>query len=211
MPNINWVQPEEEREYARHITTQLHMLQFHEGNFRSALSLMDHIEAFWNEALAIQNPFEQLSERARRYAWLRIPIESAAFSVYHFRSTLCSIRDQLKHAPTLAKKVDSKAIQDAYDRFHAEFPEWKLIRDFIGHFADKMFSPGALDAMRGERGPVMHGGVSGRRMTFTNAGEYVHFDATAETLERLRSVKQDAYLAFRKASSWPPPDQNGRL
>jgi hypothetical protein len=59
--------------------------------------------------------------------------------------------------------------------------------------------------MRGDGGPIIHGSLSGdRRLTFTKDGRYIHFDATRESLERLRSIKMDAFLAFRNASSWPP-------
>lgn len=99
------------------------MLRHFEEAFRTALELLDHLEVRWNDALEIEDMSQRSPERAARSKWLRIPIESAAFSIYHFQSALRSVRDQLKHTPILAAKVDSKALQKAYDRFHAEFPQ----------------------------------------------------------------------------------------
>lgn len=206
MPQIEWELLENDPE-AKHISMQLMSLQTHEDQFASALCLFDHVEQLM---VASKEAGHDIRERAAMAKWLTIAANHAALTIYHFQSTLRSIRDRLQYAQRLAKKVDSKALQDAYDRFHAEFPSWKYVRDWVAHFADKLFKPDDIEEHRPDDGVFIHGTMMDRSLVFTRAGERMSLDMTSDNLRRLRSIKQDAFLAFQKASVWPPPDRNDR-
>lgn len=202
-PLLDTGEPAAEHVHARHISNQLSGLKSHEDQFASAVALFDHVEALISNNRSAGG---NVRERAAMANWMDISANHAALTVYHFQSTLRSIRDQIQYAPTLAAKVDSRKIEAAYNRFPLEFPVWKEVRDWVGHFADKMFKPADIENNLTPDGLLFHGTLIGRSLVFTRKGEFIQLDVTEENRQRLRAVKNDAYSAFQKASLWPPDD-----
>ena len=199
-PHINWLEPAEERDFARHISFSLTRAAALVSQFEHAVALNNHCGDLRAEHYAANGMHG--SEVRRRYAeWQAIAARDAAFTIYHFQSTARSIRDQLAYAPTLKAKVDTKALEEAWLRIDRDFPFWKEMRDAVGHSADIQFSPAEIDKHRPASGPGMIGTLdkTGTRLISMRKKRIVYLDVTPETLETLKSVVIDVFLAFRKA------------
>ena len=201
-PLISWLHPEQERDEARHIVSHLTLLASHENYFRSAGELIDHAA----EYAAGFNPEnrEQGDKHYRIRMWAMIAAHHAAFSIYHFRSSLASIRDRLSQCPELAKKVDRKAIEEAFNQIDKDFPYWREIRDAIGHFSDKIFKPADVDTHKPDDAAFVHGNLSGYVLTFTRDKKYITLNLSPESLAKLGLIKRRVWGAFRKAVAQQP-------
>lgn len=194
VPHINWIEPPEERDQGRHLSTQLHMLQYYEGQFRSAIELIENVEH-------LMSGTETLGARARISNWINISAHYAVLTIYHFRSTIFSIQSSIGRCPTHSQKIDTKLIDDALQRFLREFPFCVKIRDGSAHFADKIRSPEKIESAKTPEGPFIHGAMTGRTITFTANKQYISLDVSEENLEKLQSIKREVYEAFRKLSA----------
>lgn len=199
LPLLAWFQPPEERDDARHIGTQLTMLAFHEERFRSAGELMDHAAQLATTLKPKDHDERRHQDRVQ--SWRMIAAHAAVLSVYHFRSTLASIRDRLGQCPALAKHVDQKAIEKAFDQIEVDFPHWREVRDGVGHFSDKIFKPADVDAHMPDKTAFHHGCLVGSNLIFTRDGKYVAMDLSIQSLEKLVAIKRMVWEAFRKAAA----------
>lgn len=196
-PHINWLEPEAERKNARHVATQLITLQHFEDRFRSADALVSHCYGVIAFLQATRTP---VAERGAVADWTNIAGHFAVLAAYHFRDAICSIRQQIDHAPTLRRNVDVEAIDAARERFEREFPDWREMRQFVGHWVDKVYTPDRIEKHSGEDG-LVHGVMQGRTLRFTNEGKPISQTVSPEEAEKLRSIKMQVYEAFRKAST----------
>lgn len=203
-PMIDWPKyPAEEREHVRLVCGSLGMLRTHANTFDDAVSLIEHCQQL---KLAMGERIftaEEMNQRLLNVNWQMIAARDAAFSMYHFQSSLRSVRDQLRHTPTLRAKVDTKALEASYRRIGEEFPDWKDMRDAIGHWADMLFSNDNIKQHWPE-GPIRIGrsyDPATRRLTMTRNKKQISLDVTTGALERIESIMTDAWAAFCKADA----------
>lgn len=194
LPHLNWLEPPEERESARHISTQLAMLGHFMGQFASADELIAHVETVVAYGIQTGMPIEQ---RARVANWSIQAAHYAVLSVYHFRATIASIRANLRLCPKLKGQVDTAAIEHAFNSVDDVFPDWRELRDGVAHFADWIFSPEKLEANIAEGG-FAHGVMMGRALVFTYQGKRIHQTVSPVELSKLENIKREVYGAFRK-------------
>lgn len=204
-PVLNWhYGTPKEQEEGRHLSHQLIFLGSHVGQFQSAVNLVEHCE---NLISSVKRPnisddgillIDQFS------SWKIMAANSAALSIYDFRSCLRSIRDRLHLCPTIARNVDTRMLESTFNQVEIDFPYWKLFRDYVCHFADKIFKPDDIKVNHPEGTSFFHGVMSGHRLVFTHLGSQIYLDVTNDNADRLNNIKLRAYEAFRKASLRPP-------
>jgi hypothetical protein len=223
IPIFNSRSPPEERRYLYHLSRQLATLALHVDTFAAAVSLVDHCAILMNAHLA-KYPRELFQERYQQRAlaedwmsmaaqdramrqerdlignWMGIAARDAAMTIYHFRSTLKSIRDSVGRCRSLKAKMDMPALKKALDRLEHEFPLAKAMRDAVSHSADNFFTPDHVEKNRTPEGMIISNGmnIGARRLTMTVSGKFLHLDVTTDTLVRLNAIKQDLFDAFRK-------------
>ena len=203
-PTFNWFKyPEEEREHVSLINTDVRLLDLHTSTFNDAVALTEHCHQLRHQKSLDEMTMEDMPIRRQFANWQMLASRDAAFSIYHFRASLISSRDQLKLAPSLKEKVDTKGLEAAYKRFCEEFPLAKDLRNTVGHWADMIFSNKEKKKHYADNGPVIINAYNGtlRRLTMMRNKEQLSLDVTADTLNRLVSIKRDAWVAFHKADA----------
>lgn len=200
---INWAAlPEAEHPFARHLEGQLHHLNFYAEEFGQALVLFD--ENYCNQTKDHKN-IMSASSRMRMAAYF------AVLQVYHIRDTLNSIRDTVGRCPTLKPKIDTKLMQNIYDDFEQnKFPELKKVRDGIGHFADRLYSPERIQKHAGEAG-FIHGSLLARDYVFSDDGKYVSIEISEASYLKLTTIINQFHSAFSKLVRQVRQDRNGHL
>ncbi|MEO6580546.1 MAG: hypothetical protein ABIN83_05295, partial [Sphingomicrobium sp.] len=138
--------------------------------------------------------------RLRGMARMQMAAHYCVLSVYHFQSTLRSIRHCLGQCPALEKFVDVKVLVAAIARFDNDFPDFKMVRDAVGHYADRLYKPANIAARHHADGEAFtHGTLMGRKLTFTDDGRYISLEVSGESLEKLALIQFDCFEAFQKA------------
>lgn len=194
VPLINWIDPVKEQPAARHICAQLRQLHVQVGHFERAVELADYCEDLLNTG--------GNSDAKRPIDWMALAARDAAFTVYHFQSVVRSIRDQLHRAPSLQRKVDTKALEAAYRRIDDEIPAWKAMRHAVGHLADMRFRLEDVDRHNLPDGLNIQNAfkVSTRELFMTRNGKWMSLSLTHATLCALEDIMLDVFAAFAKAA-----------
>lgn len=199
-PHINWLEPVDEREAARHLSTLLHILKFQEDQFRSSVELIDHVQTLVSAMQAADATAGGLRDRARIANWTAIAANYAAIIVANFRDTIFAIRRAAGQCPSRVELIDTKTLEDMPTRFSEAFPNYTQVRDGFAHFTDKMFTPAKIEANRAPDAPFLNGTMIGRSLHFTVDGKPVSLAVTIESLDKLTALRRGLYEAFRRVS-----------
>lgn len=218
-PTLDWANPLEEREIKHHVDTQIHMLDHYVRHFRRDVTLMDHCEGLVGrlaaERAAVEKETQDFGGRSMElthamhepWDWMGVAARDAVMNVYHFGSTLKSIRSNAGKAESWRGKFDSARLKGAVARFDDRFPFHAVQRHALAHMADNMRTPEAVQDMWPENGPLMLGVMTGRTYGFNQKDDKgrdheMRLDVTADTLNDLNEIKQEAWEAFRELSVW---------
>jgi len=213
VPRFAWPKlPEPERDFGRHLSDQFIMLASYWRDFERAVHLYDHCARLKHESKAVDPHNVRMADRALLVDWMLIAARDAAFTVYHFRSVIRSIRDQLSRTPSVLKLTDTKALEKAWLRVDQEFPTCKAVRDALGHRADMHFSPERSAEHAHATGRTIQGSLDegSRSIVMTRNREYVSLALTQDTLRRMDSIAHDVFAAFPKSWSRQLPRENHR-
>ena len=180
--------PEAEYRDASLLAFHLFSLASYTHQFWHSIRLMDHCEGL--------DDGEEDGYPAT--AWTEMAARDAAFTVYHFRSTLHAISYCMNNCPSILPLVNSKMLQRAIDRFGKDFPHAVEVRHAAAHVADRMFKPAIVDKHCLENGGVYAGAVWHRALIFTNEKGIVGLDINDKSLDNLLALKRRVYAAFKK-------------
>jgi hypothetical protein len=66
-------------------------------------------------------------------AWRQIAARDGALQIYHIGAVIGKFREHLRSSPTLQSLLDRQKLRNATKLFESYFPNYRLIRDSIGH------------------------------------------------------------------------------
>ena len=190
-----------EREATSSLVRSLGDLDNYVRDFHAALTLFDFAEPQWLNA-----------EQDHVKQWSFIACRDGAMTIYHFGQTFQHIRAALGSCPTINSLVDSQHLRLTNKKFESQFPDFEGLRHAIAHASDlwKNVSSFARNAFTGKlTGPLvvaakggriaMRNNLINRQFSTTFETRLVSYEISAETLNRLISLKNEFYSAFRPA------------
>lgn len=193
--------PEEERRDAQLLAYHLFNLDSLVEQFRYAVLLIEHSAKQRGYSL----PWAPATH------WAVMAGEHAALTIYHFRSTLNAIGERVGQCRSIVGKVDTKALEKTKERFAAEFPNAKHIRDAVGHSADRMFKPENVDEHAvGARGQIVTLQIYKGNFIVTHKQDVPSLPVDDWALRTLNELTNRVYEAFGKLLSPQPKDRTSR-
>jgi hypothetical protein len=187
VPLIDWsaVAPDE-REAARALQTQLLALPPQHQQYASAVELLEYALSEANGA----------SEN-----WAMIAGGHAVLTLYHFRATIHMINAAVGACGTLKRRINTKEIHGAAERFEEQFPAWLPMRNGVAHAADKRFKN--FDYWSFIYEDQIHGLKQWHALTFEQDGQRYSQTISQWELDKLSRLRADVFRAFRKVSELP--------
>lgn len=172
--------PEEERRDASLIAVHFFNLTMLIEQFRHAIGLVEHCIDLRRSGM----PDEATTQ------WANMAGFHAAFTIYHFRSSLLAIRERVGHCPSVRPKVDTKALEQTVKAFEALFPDAKNVRDAAGHAADRMFKPTDVDEHgSGEEGRMIPGQIHNHWFVIGHRQGIVGVEMSPATTDKLEDIR----------------------
>ena len=185
---------EKERKDTSTLARSLGSLDNYLRDFHAALTLFDF-------AVASDNT-----------QWCFIACRDGAMTIYHFGRTLQNVRAALGSCPTVNSLIDSKSLRLVAKKFDARFPDFEHLRHAIAHSSElwKNVASFIKNAVTGRHdGPLvvvaknsriaMHNNLVNRQFSMSYEGRLVSYEISAETLQRMTTLKDEFYSAFRPA------------
>jgi len=133
-------------------------------------------------------------------------------TIYHFGQALQYIRDGLGACPTARSQIETNLLKLAQKKFNAYFSEFEDLRHAIAHVSElwKNVQNFAKNAITGHisgsiqitamnASVVIRNNLVRRKFSTTIDKRLVSYEISAETLNKLISVKNEFYSAFRPA------------
>jgi hypothetical protein len=184
-----------EADHAYHEIIQLALIGQFEDQVRQAVRLYDHTGDVIASMMATQEP---IRERAAVSSWRHMAGYYLVLHIYHFRDALYSVKHNLEQTTELQSQVCMETVREALDEFTKQFPLACELRNQVGHFVDKVFSPKKLDKNRPKNKPYEHGTIdpAARCLVFAHNGQQILQEISYAEAEKLRTVKLLLYSAF---------------
>lgn len=190
-PHLDWLDPPEELNAARHIQHLLGLLWLLVDDwYASALDVFVSCDV-----PAIARP-----DRRQAARWKQVAARDAAVTVYHVASTIGSIRGGFRDCPTLRSRVDHATIRDAAGAFDRRFPQGRKARHANTHFADFLRSYQEAERHKPRNGPDNRGVLIGNRLLTSLECEATTAELSLAALEQLRIIKHQIFGAFDGAT-----------
>lgn len=204
-PIVTEVLPEQERNAARVIGSNLSMLDFQVDAFFAALSLFDH-------CMTLSAPPDHPAR-----AWMHVAARDGAMSIYHAQIALDGVRVCLRQCPTFDQHVDKTALRLAGRALSEHFGGLDKLRDSIAHISEQHHSPErhAKNALFGEHasgtffrqspqtnGTTITAALKGR--TFINSwrGQLYSYDLSSKSYGHLVEARTQTYRAIAPAADY---------
>lgn len=217
--------PEKEQPVAASIVENLRALASYERAFQNDLALFDFAYD--------QKNSDDYDASAKALAWMFIAGRDGAMMLYHVGMTLRAFGGLLARAPTLAKLVDTHAVEASKHAFEGHFKDFYAVRQGVAHLADHSVTPDRREkhaikksskhvimlAPRLEDGSIAEvegpgfyarNNFSGRTFWGTVENESVQYDLSQDSLEKLREVIAIIYGAFQRAQNETQRRHEGR-
>ena len=167
-----------------------------EGQFRSSVMLYDHTLEIFPDLPSTGSA--EIGKVAMVHNWTNIAEQYSVLMVYHFRDALHSVKRNLEQTKVLQSKVDMPTIRRAIEEFAVLFPHARELRDQVGHFVDKIYSPEKLAKNRPDTPEYAHGAIDfpTRRLLFGHEGTQIFQELSYAEADKLKRVKLIVYEAF---------------
>lgn len=209
--------PEEERETASAILTNLFALEWIVNQFEAALKLYDFTDtetilANDPRAKKFERPLARVDHNRLMAAWARMAARSGAMTIYELYQMGQVIDKLTANCPSLSQMVDSDARKRSTKLFKTSFPSFAPVRNFAAHGSEMTAHPEDVElhaatdldipGLRVENGAsvMVSGALFGRRFTSTYEGREVAYELTQQTLAILREVVSARLASFVPAS-----------
>ena len=248
VPRIDWNElPDADKPHAGVVWHQLVNLAHGVSTFAAALQLFDNCEreiasAETAKAAETQALMElDVQERARRWRerpktprttdgppyieWMTIAGREGGMTFWHLHCALAAIKRSLDKSPPLRSLVAVKEVDAALRRLRKLAPDFKELRDSIGHRYELMETPEAIKANATK--PFEMGGykdASGKNLWMENfggperrtfmttaytklaegKGKTVSYDLTEKTLGELVDLTRAIYASCRVPQATGP-------
>ncbi len=177
-----------EADHAKHVVMKLMLLRQFEDQVRQAVRLYDYTEDVIAVMIATEEP---IRERAAVSSWRQMAGYYIVLNIYHFRDALYSMKHNLEQTIELQSKVSMETVRKAIHDFEKQFPLARELRDQVGHFVDKVYSPEKLEKNRPKDRAYTHGTIDpdARCLVFAHNGQQVVQKISYAEAEKLRSVR----------------------
>lgn len=167
-----------------------------------------------------------LTQRALM-AWLGVAGRDGSVTLWNFQQAMSAIKRALDTAPTLRATVKVADIVSTASTFYQKFPDFKRMRDAVGHASELAKSPQAMAANAGKPNPSLGLGtmrlVAGPgQATFHDSfmgdtffttgfeGDVVKYDLSEASLQVLVEITRQIFAAFPPPQySFGPPGRPG--
>lgn len=168
--------------------------------FAQALGLLDHAKA-----ISPEHTGEQIRQRL---AWEGIAFREAAMQLFHFGMLLEGLVDNLKDVGLLPKydRVQLRQIRRAFD---LHFPDWRSLRNAIGHHAELFYTPKAVELNSISEAAFFGSGdhnrklmvthIDDRRYSMSKDGRMVSIELSQQSLGYLTDLETRAKSVLKAA------------
>jgi hypothetical protein len=133
--------------------------------------------------------------------WLFIAARDAAMIVYHVRSTLHSIKSNVRNCPSVLKRTSIPILESALSTLETNFPNLVMLRHAVAHDADTSFSPEsrAKHALNSESFTdlLLGGNLEGRKFIYGREGKILSMLIASSETAKLRAIADLACSAFK--------------
>jgi hypothetical protein len=220
-----------EEDDASQLVSALHGLEQFAQAFRAAVELFNFSSLQirrsrdeWNEALSTSgvDPYPLWKQRSTTFVrWQNMAARDGALQIYHMGAVMESIKGQLKNVPTILPFVDSQKLRNVSRLFRSYFPNYKLIRDAVGHSHYEIapnakgfqsHAPDEIDipGLAKGQGIFVTDCLYGNKYIVTKDKKVASYEISQPTYAKLESVRAHFIAGFDKARAevvkdWPKP------
>lgn len=218
---VYWGFSEPEKLAAGGFAESLTNIDMHLQSFEAALRLIEYSEVqimAAHERRRIANeslPTQELMNSVRLYnGWSYIAARDGAMTLYHFEKALGVATSNLKLVGALSALMDWPAIEKTKSDFKKLFPKAKAMRHAIAHVGELTQDRLSKDKNFAKVKAVNEAGAEiiqrfyfenlvGRTYTVTKDKEMLSYSLTAESFERLSSIREQFHAPLRDgAQKW---------
>lgn len=143
--------------------------------------------------------------------WQSLAARDGALTIYHFGCAIEGLKNSLSACPSLNARIDRPPLRHAAKIFETSFPGYLAIRHVVAHVADlsKTIDKKVSHSVKGEfsKGGFrssdpfgvtwLRGNMNGSTYAVTFEGQAFSYDLTRASVDKLRSIKELIYSAFK--------------
>lgn len=209
--------PEEERETAYAVRSNLSSMDMIVTQFESALKLFDFAESEFVRLadageLSLEDDLARVEHNRLMASWNMIAARFGAITIYELYQLFQTIDTLTAACPTVAGMIDTEARKRAARMFAASFPDFAPTRNFAAHGSEMTAHPDDAkrhtateldipEILMGEGSSALISGcLFGRKFSSTYNGRVVSYELSQDTLAVLREIVRERVATFEPVS-----------
>ena len=168
-------------------------------NARQAFNLLDKLSArirnnilLYHQALkAYSNVGMENTEQVDMFlGWMETSARDSVMAIFHFRMAMAEINPLVKKSTYLDAKFNPQCLRDSKKLFMSYFPNWKRLRDEIGHEAETILKD------RSDFKIAFYGFFQNNTYVFGVDEEQYNLEMEPALFEKLSKVAEMVYTCF---------------